>query len=89
MKSDAMTWSGDPRDEHQVVPFLRRGDRPESRMIWWLEPDFDGRCDLLVTREGAAGEPLRVRPGVMLRLSGGEFSVIRRGRTRTPEGGLL
>lgn len=76
---DAMTWTGDPRDEYLMVPFLRRGARPESRMIWWLEPDFEGHCDLLVTREGATGEPLRVRLGVMLRLAGGEFSATKRG----------
>lgn len=75
MKADAMRWDGDPRDETRLAPFLRRGDRPGERIIWWLEPDFEGRADLLVTRETATGATLRVRPGSSLRLSGGEFSV--------------
>ena len=72
---DAVSWSGDPRDEQRMTRFLRRGNRPGERVIWWLEPDFEGSCDLLITREGATGVPLRVRPGGMLRLSAGEFSV--------------
>lgn len=83
MKPDAMTWSGDPRDEQRMMPFLRRGDGPGGRVIWWLEPDFEGRADLLLTRESARKEPLRVRPGDMLRLSDGEFSVTTAGGSRS------
>jgi hypothetical protein len=75
MTPDVMRWGGDPRNEEHLAPFLRRGDRMGSRVIWWLEPDFEGRVDLLVTREAATAEPLRVRPGGGLRLLNGEFSL--------------
>lgn len=75
MTPDTISWSGDPRDEQRIAAFLRRGDRDGARVIWWLEPDFAGLCDLLVTRELASGAPLRVRPNSMLRLQrDGEFS---------------
>ena len=88
MKPDAIRWDGDPRDEARLAPFLRRGDRVGARMIWWLEPDFEGRADLLLTREAATSVPLRVRPGDTLRLTDGEFSATRRWLPgmRTPEG---
>jgi hypothetical protein len=84
MRVDAMRWSGDPADEQRLVPLLRRADRPGSRSIWWLEPDFAGRADLLVTREAATGAPLRVRSGDVLRLSGSEFSATRGAQLATP-----
>lgn len=89
---DVVTWSGDPRDEQRMARFLRRGNRPGERVIWWLEPDFESRCDLLITRESATKDPLRVRPGGTLRLSAGDFSIFRGRGVRpgpsvpTPEG---
>ena len=72
---DTVRWSGNPRDEHLLMAFLRRGDLPWSQVIWWLEPDFSSRCDLLITRVGATSGPLRVRPGDVVVLTGTEFSV--------------
>ena len=71
-----MVWrSGNPRDEHLLMAFLRRGDLPWSQVIWWLEPDFGSRCDLLITRVGSTGMPLRARPSDIVVLTGTEFSV--------------
>ena len=72
---DMVWWSGNPRDEHLLMAFLRRGDLPWSQVIWWLESDFSSRCDLLITRVGATVLPLRVRPGDVVVLTGAEFSV--------------
>lgn len=70
---NVMEWTGDADDAARFAPFLGRADRVGARTIWWLEPDFTGRCDLLVTHELASDPPLRVRPGVSLELRGDWF----------------
>ena len=83
-RPDVVEWGGNPRNTQGMASFLRSGDRPGSRVIWWLEPDLMGSCDLLVTRETSTGSPLRVRAGDLLRLRDGEFSINGNRRDRKP-----
>ena len=76
---EAMVWTGEPQDEPRFAPFLRLADRPGELVIWWMESDLMGRCDLLVSRELTTSDPVRVRPGETLVLSGGELRLGRGG----------
>lgn len=73
--AEVMQWTGDPGDENRFAPFLRRADRVGANVIWWMEPGFDGRADVLISHELAEGNPLRVRPGYGLELRGAWFVV--------------
>lgn len=73
MTEAMMIWTGDPGDEPRFAPFLRQADRVGARAIWWMEPGFDGRADLLISHELSDSLPMRVRPGTGLELRGGWF----------------
>lgn len=79
---ETFAWSGDLADEDRIAPFLKQADGPfHPPVCWWVEPDLDGRADLLVTRQLARTDPMRVRPGDVVIFDGEQFSLSRGGRS--------
>lgn len=71
-----MQWTGCLADAEEpwFREFVSWGQLATPRLIWWIEPDLSGLCDLLFTQELTQTPPHRVRPFEWCHRIGGRYA---------------